>query len=76
MQVEQKVKDILSAIFETENINENSSADNIEKWDSIHHLDMVLSLEDEFNISIPNEDVGNLQSYKIIVMTIKDLLNA
>jgi acyl carrier protein len=39
-------------------INEDSSADSIEQWDSLRHLNLVLALEEEFGISIPDEEVG------------------
>jgi acyl carrier protein len=55
-------------------IDENSSMDNIKSWDSLGHMNLVLALEDEFKVVIPDEDAGNITSYKLIVVVLNDLL--
>ena len=47
-------------------INEASNMDNIKTWDSLGHMNLILALEDEFKITIPDEDAGNISSYKLI----------
>jgi acyl carrier protein len=63
-----KILEIMSSVFEVElsKLNEDSSIDNIENWDSIRHLNLILALEEEFNITIPDEEVGDLVNYKLI----------
>jgi acyl carrier protein len=70
-----KIKQIMSAVFEIplESIDEDASSDNIENWDSLRHLNLILALEEEFGISIPDEEVGNLLNYKLIEIVIYDL---
>ena len=53
-------------------INEDSSIDNIENWDSLKHLNLILALEEEFVISIPDEEVGNLVNFKLISLVINE----
>jgi acyl carrier protein len=69
-----KILQILSNVFEVEisTLNENSSIDNIENWDSIRHLNLILALEEEFKISIPDEEVGNLVNFKLIELIINE----
>jgi acyl carrier protein len=55
-------------------IDENSSMDNIKSWDSLGHMNLVLALEDEFKVVIPDEDAGNITSYKLIAVVLNDLL--
>jgi acyl carrier protein len=43
-------------------IDENSSMDNIKSWDSLGHMNLVLALEDEFKVVIPDEDAGNINA--------------
>ena len=71
-----KIKQVMSAVFEipVETITEESSSDNIENWDSLRHLNLIIALEEEFNISIPDDEVGNLVNYKLIELVINDLL--
>ena len=75
---EQKVKEVMAAVLETETteINENSSMDNVKQWDSLHHMNMVLALEEAFSVSIPDEDAANATSYRLIVLVLGELLGA
>ena len=74
--VNMKIKEVMSAVFEIpiESISDDSSYDNIENWDSLRHLNLILALEEEFEVSIPDEEVGNLVNYKLIELIINDLL--
>ena len=71
-----KIKQLMSAVFEitAESITDDASSDNIENWDSLRHLNLILALEEEFGVSIPDEEVGNLLNYKLIELVINDLL--
>ena len=71
-----KIKQVMSAVFEIplESIADVASSDNIENWDSLRHLNLILALEEEFGVSIPDEEVGNLLNYKLIEIVIYDLL--
>jgi len=68
-----KIRAIMAKAFDTpvESINEHSSQDNIENWDSIHHVKMIVYLEREFDITIPDEDVGNMVSFKLIDLIVR-----
>ena len=70
----QKIKEVMSSVFEIpiENIDENSSIDNIEEWDSIKHLNLILALEDEFDVMIPNEEVGNMVNFQLVEIIINE----
>ena len=74
---EQRIKQVMADVFDmpAETILENVSQDNLEGWDSLKHLDLVVALEEEFEITIPVEEVGNLISFKLIVVLIKELLS-
>jgi acyl carrier protein len=74
--VAERIKSTMSIVFEVseETINQNSSVDTIENWDSLRHLNLILGLEEEFDVSIPDEEVGNLVNFKLIELVINDLL--
>jgi acyl carrier protein len=57
-------------------IDSEASMDTIPNWDSLRHMNLVLALEEEFKVSIPDEDAGNITSYKIIKLVLEELLQA
>jgi acyl carrier protein len=69
-----EIKRVMSIVFEVpfETITENSSPDNIESWDSIKHINLILAIEEEFDIKIPEEEVGNLLNFKLIELIINE----
>lgn len=71
-----KLRQIMSTVFDVpvEDITEDASTDTIENWDSLRHLNLIIALEEEFAITIPDEEVGNLVNYKLIELVINDLL--
>lgn len=74
--VQPKIFQLMSNVFEipVEEISEDSSIDSIESWDSIRHLNLILAIEEEFGITIPDEEVGNLVNYKLIELIINEQL--
>lgn len=75
--VKEQIAKIMAIVFEVNSdaINENTSADTIETWDSLRHMNLILALEEEFNVTIPDEEVGNLMNFKLIELVITDLQN-
>ena len=74
--IKERILQVMATVFETEvaALNENISSDTIEAWDSLKHLTLILALEEEFAISIPDEEVGELVNYKLIEITIHEQL--
>ena len=75
--MEDRIKNVMSAVFEisVEQITEDSSPDTIESWDSLKHMNLVIALEDEFNISIPDSEVANILTFTLIVYVVKEAIN-
>lgn len=57
-----------------ESITDETSMDNVQGWDSIKHMNLVLALEEEFGISIPDEDAANITSYRLIRLVLAEQL--
>lgn len=70
----ERILNTMSAVFEIslDEVNESSSTDSIANWDSVRHLNLILALEEEFGISIPDEEVGNLVNYKLIELVVHE----
>jgi acyl carrier protein len=77
MEIETKLRTVMSAILKVsaEEINEQSSMDSIESWDSLQHMNLILALEEEFRVSIPDEDAANITSFKLIRAVLLECLN-
>jgi acyl carrier protein len=65
----ERTRAIVADIFEVplERVLPESSPDTIETWDSIHHLNLVLALEQEFGIEFSPEEIEQLLSVELIV---------
>jgi len=76
--MENRIKKVMSAVFEIPNIeiNEESTMDTIESWDSLKHMNLVIALEDEFQITIPDEEVGNLLSFLLIKLIVGEIIGS
>ncbi len=75
---EDTLKQVMATMLkvDTSAINEDSSMDTMPNWDSLRHMNLVLALEDEFKVAIPDEDAGNITSFKLIKLVLEDLLKA
>ncbi len=71
-----KVQEIFREVFDDEEIiltEETSSAD-LEEWDSIEHINIVLQLEQSFGIKIDMGEVVTLNTLGNIVNVIENKL--
>ncbi len=63
-----RIKAVMAKSFgvPVDQITVHSSQDNIETWDSLHHVKMIVYLEREFDIIIPDDQVGKMINFKLI----------
>ena len=71
-----KLKDVLSNVLgvSIEEINDDSSPDSLDKWDSLSHLKLVMAIESEFEVELSPEDSMDMLSVKLIRMILEDVL--
>ena len=71
-----KLKDVLSNVLgvSIEEINDDSSPDNLDKWDSLSHIKLVMAIESEFEVELSPEDSMDMLSVKLIRMILEDVL--
>lgn len=70
---------VLQVVSQVMNVPENSldgdsSPDTISEWDSLKHINLVLSLEEEFGVQFSDEQTLELQNVDLIVLTVSELL--
>ena len=62
MHKRKRLKQVFQKIFNT-NLDYNKlSTKELENWDSVNHLMLIMSLEEEYNIKIPADDFQYLYS--------------
>jgi acyl carrier protein len=74
--IELSIQQIMADVFEKseEQISIDSTQDDIDSWDSIKHLNLIVALEEEFGIELPIEEIGNLISFRLINIIVKEQL--
>ncbi|MDC0606052.1 acyl carrier protein [Flavobacteriaceae bacterium] len=69
--MEKKVLNIIKVTFELEEVQADISQNNCIKWDSLNHLNLILEIESEFDISFDPEEIGNIKSASDILSLLK-----
>ncbi|CAM4133328.1 acyl carrier protein [Campylobacter armoricus] len=70
-----KFYEILGNILEVKvDENSNLSMDNCKNWTSLAHIDIIMSLEEEFEIKFNKEELANLKSQNDLLNAIKEKL--
>lgn len=75
MQVrEDDLKKVLGDVFgiEATSINDMTSVDTVDEWDSLKHLNMVLALEGAFNVTLSVEQTVEILNYPLIKEVLKE----
>jgi|TARA_B100002003_G_scaffold145798_1_gene135023 acyl carrier protein len=72
--VEERLKKIMSRVFgvPVESINNDSSLDTIDDWDSITHMNLALAIEQAFDITLEPDEIIELISFELILAILKD----
>lgn len=73
--MEEKILAILQKVFGVDNLDKTCSQKTCEQWDSMAQLNLVLELEDEFNISLEPEEIGLMISYDAVKSILDDKLS-
>ena len=67
-----KLQEIFEDIFDyNQELNEGVTISDIKEWDSLAHITLIASIEDEFAIKIPAEKIPTLKSVKEMIKVIK-----
>lgn len=74
--MEAKIKEIIGSILDVkpEDLSNNSEPDSIENWDSVNHMHIITSLEDEFDILLTEEEIIEMLSISKIIEMIENKL--
>ena len=72
----ESIRNVMARVFgvAAASIGDNASPGDIEQWDSLRHMNLVLALEDEFNVRFPDDQVEQLISFPLIELSLRELL--
>ena len=56
-------------------IGPESSPETIESWDSVHHLNLILALEQAFNLQLEPVEIDRMNSMNAVFAILSEKLN-
>jgi acyl carrier protein len=76
MDISKKLKEIFMDLFFVEEtiIQDGLSQDDVENWDSMQHLNLILAIEEVFTINISPEESNEMLNFGLIVLLIEEKL--
>ena len=71
--MEEKLKNIMSNVFQVEinEISTDTSPTSLSQWDSMNHLNLVISIEEEFNLNLDDKQIVEMVDFNSILELIK-----
>ncbi len=77
LHMKNKIKILMASVLEVsvEDINDDSSPDSIENWDSLRHMNLITVLEEEFDIRLSDEQITEMMNLNLIIYTVKEALD-
>lgn len=70
--MKEKLLTILKKVMETNKIDETVSRKKLNAWDSLKHINLIVELESEFDISIEPEEFELLTDFQSIAKLITE----
>lgn len=73
----EKVKSIMANVFRTgiENITGDLKQKDVTFWDSLRHLNLIVELEEKFEISFEPEEISEMTTFKMVIFYINQKLD-
>ena len=74
--MEDKIKEILATILEIDqsDVNNDTNPDTVSSWDSLRHMKLVFSIEDEYDVQFSDDQIIQLTDVGKIINCIKELM--
>lgn len=71
-EIKSKLEEIFREVLENDEIclTNETTADDIEEWDSLSHIQLIVAIEKEFNIKLTSKEVKELADIQDMVYCI------
>jgi acyl carrier protein len=65
----EKLFDLIESVFEIskDDYSENTFINQIETWDSLKHMEFIVTLENQFNINLTGNEIAELHTIKDVM---------
>ena len=73
----EKIQEIFKDVFDNEEllISQETTSKDIDEWDSMAQIDIIVALENEFGLKFTIEEVQKLTSIKSMISTLSKKLD-
>ena len=61
--MKQKILDIMNEVFETSGLDTSCSQSTCSNWDSLHHLNLIVTLEEAFDVEFEPEEIARMTDF-------------
>jgi len=68
----ESLRELMSDVLDVDDIvvDENTTAHDVEEWDSLSHIRLIVAIEQRFGIRFKNSEIENLQNVGDLVKVI------
>lgn len=70
----EQLKEIFRDMLEVE-VDENSTPDNTDGWDSLAHIGLIVAIESEFHVKFKMSEIAQMDSFKKIYEMLGEKVN-
>ncbi len=72
-----EIKNIMSIVFDIEEskITEDITMDELDQWDSLKHINLIMALEREYQVVFDEDEIVEMLSFQKIEEMLKSKLN-
>jgi acyl carrier protein len=68
--MKERIKKVVSQVLKVD-ADDNTSQYTCASWDSLHHLNLIIELETEFDVSFEPEEIAQMKSIDAIEQMLK-----
>ena len=74
VEIYSKLKDVFADVFDDESVElgPNLTAKDVDGWDSLSHIRLILTVEKTFKVKLSTSEIGNLKYVGDMVTLIKE----
>jgi acyl carrier protein len=70
----ERLKNVFKQVFKLDEIADDISQNKCDKWDSMGHLNLIVEIEMEFDVSFEPEDIAEMKDIDSIIKKIQKLI--